>query len=473
MEQQETFKEYGYNFQIKTISNLITDRTFLSKSTELIKPEFFDGQQLQWICKTIYNYFGEFKELPTLEVFKSEIVKKLQNQELLKTEVVTALRDIWKSQHDSDSTYIQGEALEFSKNQSLKAAILKSVDLLKSGRYDAIKDEIENSLKLGLDYNLGFDVLENIEAAHDKEALNHITTGWPAIDDLTGGGLPKKKLGIIIGALGSGKSFIATHLGASAAEAGYIVMHYTLELTDVEVAERYQARMAGIAIDNLVVHMSSVKSRLKNVTGRIFVKEFLEGVSIDGIASHLDQCKILGIIPDLVIIDYDELINLPNLPTAATSSDISRAMQLLYRDARRKIAVAHDCALWMPAQSTKEGAEEDVIRTTHSAGSYGKNRESDFVLTLSRKDKDKVSNTARISIQKSRLGPDGIVLPAEFDTSKAKIVIHREETTDGKKTRKKMQTDDEFAKDYLKNKLDDFLGTETLNKNRIEPGELF
>ena len=196
----------------------------------------------------------------------------------------------------------------------------------------------------------------------------------------------------------------------------------------------------------LEVHKSAVKERLQKVLGRIYIKEFLEGVTLSGIESHIDQLIMNGIKPDVVIIDYDELIDVP----ADQGVRYDQQMQLLYRNAKRKIAVSKNVALWIPAQSTREGADEDVVKTTHSANSYGKHREADFVITLSRKDRDKVSNTARFSIQKSRLGPDGITFPADFNPSSAYIKLYRETSALGKTVSSKMGTDESFAKDVMR-----------------------
>lgn len=467
MEQQhDTFREYGYSFQIKIIAALLTDRQFLGRSLELLKTEFFEGTHLQWISKTILSHFQEYKELPTLEVFKSEIVKQLKDKnELLKSEIVASLRDIYKNLNESDLDYIKSETLEFAKNQKMKKAILNSVEHLKNGKFDAIQSEVEEALRAGNNYEVGLNIKEDVDASYTTQTLERITTGWPALDDLTGGGVPKGKLAIIIANLGAGKTFLAVHLGAAAAEAGFIVLHYTLELSEAEVGQRYHARMTGVGMDSLVVHMNTVKSRIKNVKGVVYVKEFLSGVTLHGIEAHLDQCRMLGIIPDLVIIDYDELIDI-DAGKDADAGDISRAQQLLYRQIRRKIANGRNCVVWMPAQATSAGADEDVVRTTHSAGSYGKNRESDLVITLSRKDKDKLTNTARVSIQKSRLGPDGITLNADFNTSTAQIKLYREETTQGKKQKAKMVTDETFEKQYMATKYD-----EMMNSFRKEPEE--
>jgi len=151
-----------------------------------------------------------------------------------------------------------------------------------------------------------------VDSRYLKDTVSeHITTGWDVVDEVTGGGMAKKKLGIIIAPLGAGKTWVAVHLGAAAAENGFVVVHYTLEISEKEIGKRYDCRLSGIPMEKLEVHKSAVKERLQKVLGRIYIKEFLEGVTLSGIESHIDQLIMNGIKPDVVIIDYDELIDVP------------------------------------------------------------------------------------------------------------------------------------------------------------------
>lgn len=461
----ETLKEYGYSFQVKVLSALLTDTEYASRIYDILKVEFFDNPALKWISKCILTYFGEYKMMPTLEVFKAEIVKGVDSQNtVLKSEIVSALREVMKSVGSLDSEYIKNETLQFCQDQELKAAFLECLPKMKDRSYGWIRTRLEDAFKKGSDFSIGHDFLSSVEERYNSENLIRISTGWEVIDELTGGGLPKRKLGTIMGALGAGKSFVAVHLGAAALEAGKTVIHITLELDEYEVGKRYDARLSGISLDNLDLHIPEIKKKMNSYNGKLFIKEFLGGVTLFGIERYLDQCILQGIVPDCVIIDYDELIDTPE-----TNLRDDQRLQFLHREARRKIAVGKNVALWIPIQASREGADEDVVKMTHSANSYGKGREADFAITLSRREKDKVSNTARISVGKSRLGPDGLSFPCHFDTSKGLIKIFREGSSDGQKQRDKMTTDEDYNKQYLLNKLRQQQDVSILNSHRKEP----
>lgn len=459
---EETLREYGYSFQIKVLSSLLKDREFISRVYDILKPAYFDSESIRWLAKCILSHFQEYKMMPTLEVFKAEIVKGIDsNNAVLKSEVISALREVMKSIDSHDLEYIKNETTQFCKNQELKSALLDCIPKLQKGDYDGIRNRIEDAYKKGNEFSTGHELVTNVEERYNEENLIRVTTGWDVIDELTGGGLPKKKLGTIMGALGSGKSFLAVHLGASALEAGMTVLHITLELDEYEVGKRYDARLCGIGLDNLAMHIPEIKKKLNTYKGKLFIKEFLSGATLFGIENYIDQCILLGIVPDLVIIDYDELIDTPE-----TNLRDDQRLQLLHREAKRRIAVGKNVALWIPIQSSKEGADEDVMRMTHAANSYGKGREADLSILLSRKEKDKVSNTARISVGKNRMGPDGMSFPCHFDTSKSLIRIYRDGTKEAAKQQEKMVSDEDYNRQYLLNR---YKQTQEMNSIRMEP----
>lgn len=460
--EENSLKVYGYTFQVKVLSAILSDIEFAGRIYEILKIKYFDSESLRWLSKCILNYFQEYRKLPTLEVFKSELVKVGEHEVALRAEIVSTLKDVLKNTTSEDFEYIKTEILSFCRKQEFKSALSDCIDILKTEQFDVgIINRVNDAFKKGSDFSVGHQYVDDIDERYNEEKLVHITTGWPVIDEITGGGLPKKKLGTITAALGAGKTFMAVSLGAAAIEAGYTVLHITLELEESEVGKRYDARLTGIGLDNLTLHLPEIKKKLNNYKGKLIIKEFLSGVTLFGIENYIDQCILMGIVPDVVIIDYDELIDIPK---AWESFRQEQQLQMLLREARRKIAIGKNVALWIPCQATREGSDEDVVLMKHNANSYGKGREVDLGLTLSRKERDKVSNTARIHIGKSRVGPDGMTFPAHFDTSKSLIQIFREESREGKRTQEKMISQEQFMKDYAKNRYE-----QIMNTNRTEP----
>ena len=127
----DRLSSYGYSFQIKVITALLTDKSFLQQISDMLQAKYFESDANNWIVTTIQEYFEEYKSSPTLEVMKVKM-EKIDN-DVLKTQIVQHLKDAWKFTEAQDLEYIKDQALDFCKNQEIKRAILQSVELNSQG----------------------------------------------------------------------------------------------------------------------------------------------------------------------------------------------------------------------------------------------------------------------------------------------------------------------------------------------------
>ena len=229
----DKLSEFGYNFQIKLIASLFTDRAYLQQISDILEPNMFESEANYFIVDTIKKYFQTYKSPPTMEVMKVQ-VEEIDN-DVLKTTVVDHLKDSYKQLESDDLEFVKEKTLMFCKNQKLKKAIIRSVDLLKDNDFESIKTVIDESLKAGSDRDVGHEYLEEIDLRYEESVRNVVTTGWEVIDDLADGGLGKGELGVIVAPAGIGKTWMLQVLGSAAVKAGLTVVHYTLELNQTYV----------------------------------------------------------------------------------------------------------------------------------------------------------------------------------------------------------------------------------------------
>jgi len=455
--QERKLSNFGYSFQTKLIASIMTDPQFTSRVYDLVDEEYFESEAIKLLINVGLDYFKQYKKLPTLDVYKVSIDSI--KDELLKKEVVSSLRSAVKNVEATDIDFVKKSTIKFCKDQKLKIAILDSVDDLNKGDYDMIYSRITEAMKVGLDGNIGTEYFKHVERRYTLHNRNTTTTGWDIVDDLMKGGLAKGEFGMFIAPSGAGKSFLLTHLGAAALKAKKKVIHYTLELDESSVSKRYDSILTGISLDKLTGpngadYISDVESRLKeySVEGGIdnlVVKEFpTKGVGLMGLRSHLQKLQMLGFEPDLIIIDYVDLLSYK------ANSNQPRHIILgeLYEEIRG-FAKEFNVPLWSVSQSNKDGLSDDIIEAGSAAGAYAKIYPADFIASLSRKANDKVSNTGRVHIIKNRFGPDGMTFPAYVDTSRAIIRIYDDDTSDAKELRGKMKTNDEYDRERLKHRM--------------------
>lgn len=418
-------EQYGHNFQVKVLSTLVKDREFLQQVADIVSPDFFDNEANKWIVGKTLEYFNEYRTTPTMEVFKVE-VEKIKN-EIQQVAVKEQLKETFRSTKSPDLEYVKQTFLDFCRNQTLKAALLSSVDLLEMGDYEDIRRLIDNALKAGIEKNLGHEYMDQIEERYREEARNTIETPWSEINTLTNGGIGTGDLGLIVGNAGGGKSWALVALGGHAVKLGYTVLHYTLELSDLYVGQRYDAFFTEIPVNEIKVHKNEVKRTLENVRGKLYIKQYPAGkANVNTLLAHVDKCRGQGIEPDLIILDYADLLYTKNAREKRDKlDDIYTSL--------RGLATELKIPIWTASQSNRSAARDDIIQGDQIAESYSKIMITDIAISIGRKTEDKENGTGRFHIMKNRYGADGLTFNALMDTSMGKIEfvdrINTEETT--------------------------------------------
>ena len=408
--------QYGHAFQIKALAILITDRDFLQQISDIVSPDYFDNDAGKWIIRKTLKYYNEYKTIPTMEVFKVEI--EGIHQELQSVAVKDLLKQAYKASKATDLNYVKDAFLDFCKNQTLKGALMKSVDLLELGDYDDIRNLIDRALKAGTERDIGHEYVTELEDRFREEARNTIETPWPLINKLLCGGLGDGDLGLIAGGPGGGKSWALVALGAHAAKLGYTVVHYTLELNEKYVGRRYDANFTNISVSEITEHKDEVKEKIENLRGGLYIREYPAGqATVNTLHAHLEKCKQQNINPDLVIIDYADLM------TSKSSKEKRDKLDDIFTGLRG-LATEMKLPIWTASQVNRSGAREEIIQGDRIAESYSKMMITDFAMSLSRNADDKENGTGRWHIMKNRYGADGMTYDSIMDTSIGKIEIN-------------------------------------------------
>ena len=421
-----TLTAYGATFQVKVLSSLLKHKEFLQQINDVIMPEMFDNPSSQWIVSQILKFYYKFHTTPSLDYLQIE-VKKIDN-EVLKISVVDQIKEAYKASNE-DQDYVEQEFSNFCRNQQLKKALLTSVDLLGKGQYEDIRILVDQALKAGQDKSLGHEYDKDVETRYREEERGAIPTPWEHVNDLLMGGLGQGDLGIIFGNPGGGKSWMLVNLGAEAVKRGLKVAHYTLELSADYTAKRYDSLFTGIEFQSLSKNRKTIEDAVSKLGGRLIVKEFPMGKTTpQTIENHIQKCRDLDFKPDLVIIDYVDLLS-----SRRKSTDRKDEIDDVYTSIKgmaREIKIP----VWTVSQVNRAGAKDDVIEGDKAAGSYNKMMIADFALSLSRKREDKVNGTGRIHIMKNRFGADGMTYQSIVNTHNGKILIESKEISEDQLT---------------------------------------
>jgi hypothetical protein len=202
-----------------------------------------------------------------------------------------------------------------------------------------------------------------------------------------------------------------------------------MELNPFYVGQRFDAWFTGIPFQNLkdAGHKEKLSGIIGKIPGELIVKYYpTKTPSVSTISAHIEKCIMQDKKPDLIVVDYADLIR-----ASSGISDSESESNQIYVELRG-LAGEYDIPVWTASQTNRGGLKEEVIGGDNIASSYRKLAHSDFMMSLSRKVEDKMSGTGRIHIIKNRFGADGITFPSKVNTFNGHIELFEPNSDFGK-----------------------------------------
>jgi archaellum biogenesis ATPase FlaH len=300
----------------------------------------------------------------------------------------------------------------------MKGAILQSVELLKEGRFEEIQKTIEDSLKISTEQDLGADYFDSFKSRQQVHARACIPTGFPLLDanEVLDGGLANGELGVVMAPTGGGKSFFLVNLGYGALAAGKNVIHYSFELSETHVGNRYDSRITGIPTKELRNRMVEAEAQLVRFNGgQLYIKEYPPKVAtINTIKFHMGRLLSNGFDPDLIIIDYGDLMK------SRRGYDQKRfELESIFEDLRA-LSMEMKLPIWTATQSNREGFNDDVITIDKVGEAINKAMVVDFFGTFSQR---------KFHIGKNRMGQANVNYNIDMDPARAFIDLNDDQST--------------------------------------------
>ena len=410
------FAKYGTKFQENLVHLVFQDRTFSDQIREVLDLDFLELKYLRIFTEKVFAHRDQYGLHPSQDTMTTLLRTGLgKHNDIVQKQVRDYFARIIANDIIADAEFIKESSLNFCRKQKLKGALLESADLINDSEngasYDEIKGKIDTALKLGSDNNFGYDYVVDFEKRFELKSRNPITTGWKPVDSIMHGGLGSGELGVVIAPTGVGKSMALVHLGAKAIQEGKTVVHYTLELADTVVAIRYDSCITGIPLNDVYHRKSEIFKAIQEVEGKLVVKEYpTKSATTNVIKNHLDRLIAHDTAPDLIIVDYGDLLR-----PIDKRREKRNELESIYEELRA-IAQVYDCPVWTASQTNRAGLNAEVITMESISEAFNKCFVADFIFTISRTIEDKTTNEGRVFIAKNRNGPDGIVFPIVLDT---------------------------------------------------------
>lgn len=413
-------------YQIKLLSYMLANADFCDIAKDVLKDEHFSDRALQWF----FDAFRKSDVHLTPSTLQHELMKGVKNKEIRKDEIDKYLEyyDFVKQRPlPIEEEHINAELGSFIRTQATKKALMESWDLAKNESWDEIVEKMQDAVTQGLDVlDLGTfffkSYQDRLSARVNETVAPKISTGIPDLDDLMYGGIKPKQLGLIAGGTGRGKSIFLAWLARVAVLLGHRVVYYTFELSEQDISERFDALFSAVKINELKLYNNKVFSALSPLASKygdkLVVKEYPpDEATVGTLKAHLRQLSGVGFVPDLVIVDYLDLIK-PHRNYNSQHEELDAITKAL-----RGVAVQFDTRIWTATQLNRSGMAMETPDETAVAGAVAKLFTADVSIFMAQTVEEREDQIMRLMLAKNRNGPAGLTI--KLDTDYSRMAFYR------------------------------------------------
>ena len=380
------------NLNKTILRSLLTNEEYLRKVVPFLKPNYFEGS-LKVIFKQVAAFVDKHNTLPTLEAFRIDLEQNEKVSDDMFTEVSALLPEVFSSV-DIDQEFLLEKTENWCQERALHIAIMESINILdgksETMTKNAIPDILSEALGVAFDTNIGHDYIDNAEDRF--EFYNRVEDKLPfdieLLNKITKGGLPDKTLNIALAGTGVGKSLFMCHVGANALLQGKNVLYITMEMAEERIAERIDANLLDIPIDQLdkmpkAMFTEKVNNLAKKTVGKLIVKEYPTGAAHVGhFRALLKELKLKrSFIPDIIFIDYLNICSSSRMKSMGGAINSYTYIKAIAEELRG-LAVEFGVPVLSATQTTRSGYGNSDPGLEDTSESFGLPATADLMFAL-------------------------------------------------------------------------------------------
>ena len=367
---------------------MILDDGFMRKVLPFVKDEYFEGLYRK-LYTTFKNYVEEYNRSPTKEAFILESNMTEQNFSVMQD----AFDKLYKEEK-VDTEWLVDQTEKWCQGRALEIAIVESVNVIE-GKHDtltkgALPDLLQKALGVAFDVNVGHDYIDNVEERWDfyDKKEERLPFDLEMLNTITKGGVPNKTLNIALAGTGVGKSLFMCHVASSALTDGKNVLYITMEMAEERIAERIDANLLNVPIDQLegmpkTLFTEKVRALSSKTSGKLIIKEYPTGSAHAGhFRALLGELKLKRqFVPDIIFIDYLNICassRMKGMGGAINSYTYIKAIA----EELRGLAVEFDVPIFSATQTTRSGYSNSDVGLEDTSESFGLPATADLMFAL-------------------------------------------------------------------------------------------
>ncbi len=375
------------NIQQTILRNLLSNETYLRRVIPFLKKEYFEGE-FKIVFNEIVSFVHKYNRMPTKETIAVDMTSAGTFDQ------VSGLIDEVFTLEAVDDDWLLNSTEKWCQDRAIYLAIMESINIIdgknQSLTKNAVPEILSDALGVSFDPNVGHDYIDDsddrFEFYHRDE--DRLPFDLENFNEITKGGVPNKTLNIALAGTGVGKSLFMCHVAASALTQGKNVLYITMEMAEERIAERIDANLFNLPIDQLETLTKDMfdnkiaKVAKKNV-GKLIVKEYPTGAAHAGhFRALLNELKLKKQFePDIIFIDYLNICSssrMKGLGGAINSYSYVKAIA----EELRGLAVEFDVPVFSATQTTRSGYSNTDVGLEDTSESFGLPATADFMFAL-------------------------------------------------------------------------------------------
>ena len=375
-----------------TLSELVGNEQYARKVLPFIKSEYFSDRTERIVFEEIQKFVEKYNALPTKSTLEIEIDTR---RDLNENDISRILQTVKSLKADKEINYewLVETTEKWCKDRAVYNAIVEGISIIdgkdKTRSADSIPSILTEALAVGFDNHVGHDYLEDSESRFDyyHTIEEKIPFDLEFFNRITKGGLPPKTLNIALAGTGVGKSLFMCHVAANCLSQGKNVLYITLEMAEERIAERIDANLMNISMEDLhdlpkQMFESKINKIIKSTSGKLIVKEYPTASAhsghFRGLIKELAIKKTFK--PDIIFIDYLNICSSSRFKGNANVGSYFYIKSIA--EELRGLAVETNVPIMSATQTTRSGFSNSDVGLEDTSESFGLPATADLMFAL-------------------------------------------------------------------------------------------
>ena len=375
------------------LKNLVLNEDYSRKVVPFLQEEYFQDKAERTVFNIVSKFLLKYNNIPTKDAVLISLGddKTLADSEFKKCVAISD--EMYKEGEKSDTEWLVEHTEKFCKEKAIYNGIMASIGIIegkdKEQTQNAIPEIMSKALSVSFDTRVGHDFFEDVDERYEyyHRVEERVPFDLEMLNLITGGGVRKKTLNVVMAASGVGKSAFLCHHAAACLTQNLNVLYITLEMSEEEIAKRIDANLLDTDIHvlekmPLAMYENKISNLKKTCHGKLIIKEYpTAAANVTHFRNLMEELKIKKKFkPDIIIVDYLNICSCARFKMGNGMNSYTYVKGIA--EELRGLAKQFNVPLWSATQVNREGAKSSDMEMTDTSESFGLPQTTDFFIAL-------------------------------------------------------------------------------------------